>query len=222
MASLVSNAQSLEDIIAMNLKARGGSDKILGLKTMVMECISNRQGMEFPVTLSFAHNHGFRLDMQIMGKDCFMLINTKAAYNYFPIRGQTHPETMPEEVHKEMMSRLDLQGDFIGYKEKGVKFKLLPDDKVEENLCYVLMSTGADGKEKTIYIDKITNLVIKEITKSEVEGEETEIASTYADFKSVDGYMVPMSISSPMNGDMKVTKYVINPELKSEMFVVKN
>ena len=142
------SAQSVEEIIALNLKARGGEDKIRGLKTMVMECVSNRQGMEFPVKLSFANKVGFRLDMQIMGMDCFMLINEKAAYNYFPMRGQAKPEAMPEELHKGMLSRLDIQGDFIDYKEKGVNFKLLPEEKLDDQTCYVILSTNKEGKEK--------------------------------------------------------------------------
>jgi hypothetical protein len=98
------SAQTATEIIEMNLKARGGKEKILSLKNMKMECISNRQGMEFPLTLTFSHNQGFRMDMQIMGMDCFMLINNKAAYSYFPMRGQASPEAMPDEMHKQCIS----------------------------------------------------------------------------------------------------------------------
>ena len=214
-------SQSVEEVIAMNLKARGGEDKIRGLKTMVMECVSNRGGMEFPVKLSFANKVGFRLDMQIMGMDCFMLINQKAAYNYFPMRGQAKPEAMPEEMHKGMLARLDIQGDFIDYKDKGFEFKLMPEESVDDVPCYVLSSKSKEGKEKIIYIDKKTNLVIKDISKTEVEGEEKEFASTYADFQTVDGYVLPMAISSPMNGDMKVSKYSLNVALEESLFTVK-
>lgn len=219
--SIAVHSQSVEDIIAMNLKARGGEAKIRGLNTMVMECVSNRQGMEFPVKLSFANKVGFRLDMQIMGMDCFMLINQKAAYNYFPMRGQAKPEAMPEEMHKGMLARLDIQGDFIDYKEKGINFKLLPEEKIDDIPCYALLSINKEGKEKTIYIDKKTNLVIKEITKTEVEGEERELASTYSDFQIVDGYVLPMTLSSSMQGDMKVSKYSINIALEDTLFSVK-
>ena len=220
--SLALHSQSVDEIIALNLKARGGEEKIRGLKTMVMECVSNRQGMEFPVKLSFANKVGFRLDMQIMGMDCFMLINEKAAYNYFPMRGQAKPEAMPEELHKGMIARLDIQGDFVDYKEKGANFKLLPEEKLDDQPCYVLLSTNKEGKEKTIYIDKKTNLVIKDISKTEVEGEEREVASTYSDFQTIDGYVLPMTLSSPINGDMKVSKYIINTALKPELFEVKD
>ena len=36
--SFALHSQSVDEIIALNLKARGGEDKIRGLKTMVMEC----------------------------------------------------------------------------------------------------------------------------------------------------------------------------------------
>ena len=129
---------------------------------------------------------------------------------------------MPEELHKGMIARLDIQGDFVDYKEKGANFKLLPEEKLDDQPCYVLLSTNKEGKEKTIYIDKKTNLVIKDISKTEVEGEEREVASTYSDFQTIDGYVLPMTLSSPINGDMKVSKYIINTALKPELFEVKD
>lgn len=215
------SAQTATEIIEMNLKARGGKEKILSLKNMKMECISNRQGMEFPLTLTFSHKQGFRMDMQIMGMDCFMLINNKAAYSYFPMRGQASPEAMPDEAHKAMIARLDIHGDFIDYESKGISFSVLPEEKLDERVCYVLLSKSKEGKEKTIYLDKETKLIVKEISKTEVEGEEKEVAATYSDYKTIDGFVLPMAMTSPMQGDLKVSKYTINAELKAEMFELK-
>ena len=215
------SAQTATEIIEMNIKARGGKEKILSLKNMKMECISNRQGMEFPLTLTFSHKQGFRMDMQIMGMDCFMLINNKAAYSYFPMRGQASPEAMPDEAHKAMIARLDIHGDFIDYESKGISFSVLPEEKLDERVCYVLLSKSKEGKEKTIYLDKETKLIVKEISKTEVEGEEKEVAATYSDYKTIDGFVLPMAMTSPMQGDLKVSKYTINAELKAEMFELK-
>jgi hypothetical protein len=220
--SISFSAQTSADIIEMNLKARGGKEKIQSLKNMVMECVSNRQGMEFPLKLTFAHKVGFRMDMQIMGMDCFTLVNSKAAYSFFPMRGQAKPEAMPEAMHKSMLARLDLHGDFIDYEAKGISYAVMPEEKVDEKLCYVLLSKNKEGKEKTIFISKESKLVVKEITKAEVEGEEREFVSTYSDFKLVDGFLLPTTLSSPMNGDMTVTKYSINSDVKPELFELKN
>lgn len=215
------SAQTATEIIEMNLKARGGKEKILSLKNMKMECISNRQGMEFPVTLTFSHKQGFRMDMQMMGMDCFMMINNKAAYSYFPIRGQAKPEAMPEEAHRKMLSRLDLHGDFIDYDAKEISFSVLPEDKFDNQVCYVLLSKSKEGRLKTIYLNKETKMIVKEVSKIEVEGEETEVVATYSDYKTIDGFVLPMAMTSPMQGDIKVSKYTINAELKAEMFELK-
>jgi len=215
-------SQTAAEIIDMNLKARGGKEKILSLKTMKMECMSSRQGMEFPLTLTFSHNTGFRMDMQIMGMDCFMLINNKAAYSYFPMRGQAKPEAMPEEAHKSMLARLDMHGDFIDYEAKGYTYTVMPEEKVDDQVCYVLQCKKKDGKEKTIYLSKESKMIVKEYTKVEVEGEEKEFVSTYSEYKLVDGFMLPMAMSSAMQGDLKVTKYTINADIKPEVFELKN
>jgi hypothetical protein len=218
----ITSAQTAAEIIEMNLKARGGKEKILSLKNMKMECVSNRQGMEFPLTLTFSHKQGFRMDMQIMGMDCFMLINNKAAYSYFPMRGQASPEAMPDEMHKTMLSRLDLHGDFIDYEAKAISYTVLSEEKIDDQVCYVLLSKSKEGKEKTLYLNKETKLIVKEISKTEVEGEEKEVAATYSDYKIIEGYVLPMAMTSPMQGDLKVTKYVLNSEIKPEIFEVKN
>lgn len=219
--SIVANSQTADEIVTMHINARGGSEKIKNLKTMVMECVSNRQGMEFPVKLSFSHKKGFRLDMQIMGMDCFMLINENAAYNYFPIRGQSKPEALPDEMHKTMLGQLDLHGELLDYKEKKISITRKEDEKLDDIECYVLVSKNENGKEKTIYINKKTHLILKEITKKEVEGEEKEFESSYADYKNIDGYMLPMTLTSTMQGEMKVSKYSVNVDLSDELFTVK-
>jgi hypothetical protein len=63
---------------------------------------------------------------------------------------------------------------------------------------------------------------VKELSKTEVEGEEKEVAATYSDYKTIDGYVLPMAMTSPMQGELKVSKYTINAELKPELFELKN
>lgn len=219
--SISINSQTVEEVIKYHIEAKGGIEKWQELKSFVMQCNSEMRGAEFPVKITIKQNFGFRFDMQIMGMDCYMVIGPKGGFSFFPIQGQSEPSSMPDDQYKSMKEKMDIQGDFINYEEKGTKFVLEEREKVDDQECYVLNCIRKDASQVKYYINSKTYLVVKEIQKTTVEGEEKDISIKYGDYKNIDGYVLPMSMTNPMGGDMKIEKYIINSDISDNMFIVK-
>lgn len=217
----ISNAQTLDEIIAKNLIARGGVDKIKGLKSVVMESTNNMQGQEVPIKLTLAQDKGIKMEMTLMGMDNYMMVNKKEGYNYFPIGGQKSPEPMPAEQVSGMQEAFDLHGEFINTKEKGIKLELQGEEDVDGTQCYKILCVRPDKTEKRIYIDKELNQIIKEVSKVTINGKEMEQASEYSNFKMVDGVVFAHEVGGPM-GKMKVNKIIVNSDIPESFFAVKN
>lgn len=220
MFSFTSNAQTLDEIIAKNIAARGGLEKLKNLKTIIVESSINAQGMEIPIKVTMMHNTGFKMDMSLMGMDNYMLVNKKEGVQFFPIRGQTTPEALPEDMVKNFVTKFDLQGEFIDTKEKGINLTLQGEEDVDGTMCFKILCVFPNKTEKRIFIDKESYQVIKEVEKSIVNGKEMEESSEYSNFQTVDGYTMAYNASGQM-GMMKTTKLQVNPKIEPSFFEVK-
>jgi hypothetical protein len=125
------NAQTLDEVINKNLEARGGKEALAKLKTVVTELEMDAGGQKIPMKTYLSNNKGFRMEMTIMGMDNNMVVNTKEGAMFFPVQGQKGPEAMPAEMVTSMQSQFDLAGEFIGWKEKGLKLELQGEEEVQ-------------------------------------------------------------------------------------------
>lgn len=213
-------AQTLDEIVAKNITARGGLEKLKNLKTIISECTINAQGMEIPVKDFKSHNVGSKSEVSVMGMDNFDICNKKEGFKFFPAFGQTKPEKLTDDEVIEKNYEFDLQGEFIDYKTKGITLTLQGDEDVDGTMCHKILCIMPNKSEKRIFIDKETNHVIKELRKVNVNGKEIEAAVELSNFQVVDGYTMPYEISSPM-GVLKIKKYTINSEIKDSIFELK-
>jgi hypothetical protein len=213
-------AQTLEQIISKNLAARGGEDKLKKLTSLITEATIDAQGMEMPIKTTVVQNKGLKFEMRIMGMDNYMVVSPKGGMSFFPVRGQSAPEALPEEMTKAMSSRFDIQGEFMNTKEKGTKYDLKGEADIEGTKCFKIDATLADGKVKNIYIDKESFLIIRESMTIESEGQSTEQNANFGDYKNVDGYMIPHTIDAGM-GKAKTKKVTINSAIDEKIFEIK-
>ena len=216
--------QTVDEVIAKHVQARGGLDKLKAAKTVRMTGkMTVGPGLEAPVVVEQKRPNHIRIEFTIQGMTGIMAFDGKGGWTLIPFSGKKDPEAMGEDDLKEAEEQADLDGPFIDYKEKGNKVELVGKESVEGTDAYKLKATLKDGTVQYSYVDADSYLVIKEESKRTIRGVERETEATLGDYKKVEGLMFPCSIETGAKGDsqkQKITieKIEINPAIDDSRF----
>lgn len=215
-------AQTADDVVNKYIEAMGGKEKLLSLKSVKMTGSLSVQGMEVGVTITILDDKGSRTDISVPGMgEGYQIFTPEKGWGFMPFQGQAAPEEMPEDRVKSSQAQLDLQSGLLDYKAKGHSVELLGKETVDGAECYKLKFTQKSGKVVTYYIDAKNYYRIKSVSTANINGEETEMETTYSDFKKTpEGYVFAYSQSTP-NGPISFSSIEVNKPVDESIFVVK-
>jgi hypothetical protein len=207
----------------LNIKARGGMEKLKAVNTMRMTGKMSMSGMEIPMVIEMKRPSSVRTEMTIQGMTGVSAYDGKAGWSLMPFQGKKDPEPMGEARLKDIADQADFDGPLVDYKEKGHKLELLGKEPVEGTDAYKLRITFKNGDTHTIYLDADSFLEIKTEFKRTINGTEMEAESEIGDYKEVQGLMVPFSTRGGLKGSaqkqaMVVEKVEINPPIDDARF----
>lgn len=217
-------AQSVDEIIAKNVQARGGAEKLKSVQSIKSTAtMSMGPGIEAPGVLIQKRPTLARLEFTVQGLTAVQAYDGKNGWQIMPFMGKKDPELMSADEAKEIEENADLDGPLVDYKSKGHQVELQGKKKIEGTDAYKLKVTLKNGDVQTIYIDSESFLDIKEVTKRSVRGTEQEIESAIGDYKAVDGIMFPFAVESGIKGtDQKqkltITKVELNVPADDSLF----
>jgi outer membrane lipoprotein-sorting protein len=217
-SAFASHAQNVDEIVAKHIAAIGGADVWKNLKSYRMEGGMKIQGMDITVVVNAIHMKGSRQDITMMGMSGYSFTTDKEGWTYMPFGGQTAPEAMTPQMVKEGKNKLDLQGDFIDYKNKGTKVEFVGKDEVEGTEVFKLKVTHKDSTEKTVFIDANSYYLIRETDKIKADGKEMEASVDFSNFqKQPNGLVFPMALGTPQ-GEVTITKFEQNAKVDESLF----
>lgn len=216
--------KSADDVIALNVAARGGADKIAAMNSMRMTGkMAMGPGMEAPFTIEWKRPNKVRMEFTIQGMVGTQAYDGETAWMLMPFMGQTAPDRMPADQAKDIIEQADMEGPLVNYKDKGNSVELVGDADVEGTPTYKLKVTRKSGDVTHYYIDKDSHLELKADSKRTMNGQEMEINVSFGDFKEVGGLMLYHSIEAKaagMPGGQMITAETIelNVELADDRF----
>lgn len=212
-------AQTVDEVVDKFIAAIGGKEKLMALNSLKLEGSLNVQGLDIGVTVTVLNGKGSRTDISVPGQsDGYRIVTPTKGWNFLPFQGQSSPEEAPEDQVKAGQSALDLQSPLLNYAAKGHKVELLGKEKVDAADCYKLKVTYKNGKMATLFIDATTYYRVKSISTVNINGEDTEVETTYTDFKKTpEGYVLPYSQTTP-NGTIVYSTISINKPVDENIF----
>ena len=222
----VASAQTVDELIAKNIAAKGGLEKLKAVQTqratgkMIMG-----QGMEAPVVLLSKRPTNMRMEFTFQGMTGMQVYDGKVAWMSMPFMGKKEPEVMPPDQAKMIEEQADFDGPLMDYKEKGHTVELVGKEQVEGADAHKLKVTLKGGDVRYVYLDAETFLEIKVEAKRTIRGTETETESYLSDYKEVGGMMMAHVIESGAKGSPQRQKIVIekvelNPEIEDKIFAM--
>ena len=203
-------SQTVDDIVAKNVAAKGGMDKIKAVQTVRMTGkMTLGPGIEAPVVLELKRPNMMRMDVTVQGMVGSQAYDGAAGWMLMPFAGSPVPQQMSAEDAAMAAEQADMDGPLIDYKAKGNKVELLGKEKVEGADAYKLRITLKNGTVRNIYIDAEHFLEIKDESKRMVRGSEVETETIVGDYKEVGGMMFPHSVDSGQKGNAQRQKLVV-------------
>lgn len=222
--TLPAAAQTVDEIIAKSIEARGGEAKLRAVKSLRLTGkIEVGPGMLAPVTMIIKRPGMVRMEFTVQGMTAIQAYDGKQGWDIVPFQGKKDAEPMAADDVKELEDQADIDGALMDYKTKGNTVEFLGKDKVEGSDAYKLKVTKKNGIIETSFIDADSGLEVKSVTKTKIHGNDTEVETTYSDFRNVEGLIVPFSVETGAVGStqkQKITidKIEINPEVNDADF----
>jgi outer membrane lipoprotein-sorting protein len=222
--ALPASAQTLDEVIAKNLAARGGLEKMKAVKSMRMTGrMTMGPGMEAPISMEMKRPGNVRMEFSFQGNTGVQAYDGSKGWSINPFSGKKDAEPMSADDLKDIQEQADMDGPLVDWKAKGHTVELLGKDKIEGSDVYKLKVTLKGGDVRTVYIDADSFLEIKAESKRTIRGSETEVETSIGDYKEVGGIMVPHSFQSGAKGrpekqNIIVEKIELNPTLEDVRF----
>jgi len=222
--ALSAAAQTVDQIIAKNIAARGGEAKVRALKSVRLSgTIEVGPGMTAPITTVIKRPGMVRMDITVQGMAAVQAYDGKMGWSLLPFQGKKDPDPMSPDDTKRMEDQTDLDGPLVDYQAKGNTVEFLGTDKVEGSDAYKLKVTKRSGAVETDFIDVESGFKVKTITKALVQGRDAEVEVAYGDFRTVDGLTFAFSIEqsvigTPQKQKITVEKIEVNPALDDSLF----
>jgi hypothetical protein len=207
-------AQTVDDIIASNIKARGGLEKISALH-------ATRTSGKLIFFSSFGtFRAGFvqenkrpekiRREVIVQGMAQTQAYDGKAAWQISPFGGRKDPELMSQDDAKDLVLDADIEGPLVNYKEKGHKAELVGHDSVEGTDCYKIKLTLKNGDVRYSFLDADSYLELKTELQSNIRGAIRYTETLYGDYEQVDGLYYPFAVDTAEKGSESREKFVID------------
>jgi outer membrane lipoprotein-sorting protein len=218
-------AQTVDEVIARNIQAHGGMEKIKSVETLrttgkvlfgsiqaTVVQINKRPGM-------------VREEASLQGMTQVQVYNGKGAWQIDPFGGRKDPMLMSEDDAKGLVVDADIDRPLVDYKQKGHKAELVGHDSVEGTDCYKIKLTLKNADIFTYYLDVDSFLELKLETKMTIRGAFQENETYYGDYEEVNGMYFPFALETAQKGDpnrVKTTmeKVEINVPVEDSAFVM--
>lgn len=201
-------AQTLDEVIAKNLEARGGLERLKSMSSVRMKgSMSMGPGMEGPFTLELRRPSAMRAEFDVDGRTAVQAFDGKRGWSLPPVPG-AEAEPIPDEDAEQIAAQADFDGQLVDWKAKGHRVELLGREKLGEREVFRLHVTRKDGGTTDLLLDTTSFLEVRSESRRVVRGETVEFVSTIGDYREVNGLMVPHSIESGPRGSRRTQRLV--------------
>ena len=196
-------ADSLDEIVAKHLEARGGADKLGAIESARFSGTMSFGGgeMEAPFVMTWKRPNKLRFEFIVQGMTGIQAWDGDSGWALMPFQGETVAQPVPADDAKDLEEQADfIEGPFIGSEEKGYTIELVGEQEIEGTPAYKIKVTNKHGDVSHVYLDSEYFLEIKSEGKRKMQGQEIEFESTMGDYKEVDGLVFAHSVEQRAKG----------------------
>ena len=220
-----SRAQTVDELIAKNLAARGGAEKLRGIQTMSMTGTISFGDQSSPLTVKVKRPAQIREDFAVQGTDITRAYDGTAGWEMQ--KADPAPKIRPlsdgelDNIREEAENAIE--GPLLDYAKKGCKAEYLGKDTVNGTPVFKLKITTKMGTAITQFLDGASYLEIYEEIERSVDGKIATIVEDVGDYHDVDGVkfahrFVSGSRENPKASTLQIEKMQLNGPVGADVF----
>jgi outer membrane lipoprotein-sorting protein len=214
---------TVDQIVQKHVEALGGAAKLNAIETLIVSGKASILGQaEAPLTIRIKRPNLMRLEMTFQGQTIVQAFDGATAWTINPMIGSEPKQSSEEDTRAAQESSDFIGGNLVDYKSKGNAVELVDKEDVDGIAVYKLKITKKSGSVEYDYLDAKSFLPIKTEGKRAQLGQEILYESKIANYKPVEGVLMPFSLTQLVNGrlamEITVEKMDANVALEAEVF----
>lgn len=222
LCAAAAHAQTVDEIVAKNLEAKGGAEKWQAVKSVKMAGMITIQGRQLPLTVYAKRPNFNRQEIGTPEGKIVQAFDGTTAWMLNPMMSPT-PQAAPAAAADMMKNSSDFDGALLNYKAKGHAIELVGKEKIADSAVYHLKVTMKGGQVQHYYLDADNGIEVK--TSAEMDmgtGQKQALDTEMSNYKVIGGIMIPHTVKQTVNGkpvvEMQITSVEFNASIDDELF----
>jgi outer membrane lipoprotein-sorting protein len=219
------SAQTVDEVIAKNIQARGGLDKLRAIRTLRTTVKFGEGSFRAEFRQENKRPGKVREEFIVQGMAQIQAYDGKTGWQISPFSGRRDPDLMSQDDMKSLIVDGDIDGPLVDYKEKGHKAELVGHDLMEGTDCYKIKLSMKNGDIRYYYLDTDSYLELKVEIQTTIRGGLQESELYYGDYEQVNGIYYPFAVEQAQKGSssraqFSVEKIEQNADLDDTLFAM--
>jgi hypothetical protein len=221
----VARTQTVDEIIAKNIQARGGLEKLKSVKSLRTTVKFSDGSFRAEFRQENKRPGKVREEFIVQGMAQIQAYDGKTGWQISPFSGRRDPDLMSADDMKSLIVDGDIDGPLVDYKEKGHKAELVGHDSMEGTDCFKIKLSMKNGDIRYYYLDTDSYLELKVEVQTTIRGALQESELYYGDYEQVNGVYYPFAVEQAQKGSssrqqFSVEKIEQNVDLDDVLFAM--
>jgi outer membrane lipoprotein-sorting protein len=212
-------AQTAEELVAKNLQAKGGLEKIRAVKSLRMTGRMQQGQFVAQVGEEAKAPDLLRQNFTVEGMTAIQAYDGKTGWQVSPFEGRKDPELLGEDDLRDLVEQADFYGPLVDYQAKGNTVQYLGHDQVDGDDAYRLKVTLKNGDIIYYDLDPDTYMEIRTEKQQFIRGAVKDTVTDLGSYKQVNGVYYPFSIASGPKHDPRQLAHISLEKIEANVSI---
>jgi hypothetical protein len=194
-------AQTLDEIVARHVKARGGREALSALRTVRMtgRAVAG-SGREAIVRREWSRPGRLRTEFAFQGTTGVYAWDGARGWQVSPLDGGFEPKPLTPEAAELMAEQADVEGPLVDWKAKGHKLTLVGKKALPVGEADEIAVTLKSGVVRRLFVDRATGFVVRSESTRKLRGHELVFETVFGDYRETGGVFFARTIETGVQG----------------------
>ena len=203
-------AQTVDEIVARHVAARGGREALAAVRTLRMTGRATAgPGREAIVRREIARPGRIRTEFVFQGTTGIYVWDGSAGWRVSPLDGALEPEALPAEAAALSAEHADFEGPLVDWKAQGNAVERVGRETLPGGAAHKLKVTLKSGMVRYIWVDAKSGLMVRSESTRKVRGREVAFDTVYGDYRPAGGVSFARSIDTGARGRPQRLRIVV-------------